>query len=250
MTTGSRAASQATRLRFRNASLKTGLGASRITTWSTLAASIFSRHWSERKSRLRRVPTRSIEPCAEPVKRTSTKSPQVASWRLPLRVHTTWRRSANSTRNSRPKSAMTRPSTTTDSLRSRRVVMGTGTSSARRSDLEQGVELGGADEVVLRQAVDGVGDVAHLAFAPLHDHVRVVVLAVGHPRGGVHERHRLEVVLELVRLGDHPAVLGPAVESLEQGLHLLRREGSHPALAGHALLARELVHGVAIRSMD
>ena len=54
-----------------------------------------------------------MEPCAEPVRRTSTKSPQVASCCLPLRVQTIWRRSASSTRNSRPKSATTRPSTTT-----------------------------------------------------------------------------------------------------------------------------------------
>src|SRR5688572_12270246 len=217
MTTGSRAASQATRLRFRNASLKTGLGASRITTWSTLAASIFSRHWSDRNSRLRRVPTRSIEPCAEPVRRTSTKSPQVASWRLPLRLQTIWRRSESSTRNSRPKSAITRPSTTTDSLRSRRVVIGVGR-ACLRSDLEERVQLGRADEVVLRQAVDRVGHVAHLAFAPLHDHVGMVVLAVRDPRRGVHEGHGLEVVPELEGLGDHAAFLRPAGKALQQRL--------------------------------
>src|SRR5690242_20734980 len=225
MMAGIRAASQATSERLRNASLNAGFGASRITTWSTLAASIFSRHWSLRKSRLRRVPTRSIEPWALPVRRTSTKSPQVASWRLPLRVQTTCRRSANSTRNSRPKSATTRPSTTTDSLRSRRVVI-------VGSDFEQGVQLRRADEVVLREAVDRVRDVRHAALAPLHQHVGVVVLAMRDPRGGVHEGHGLEVVLEFVRLGDHAVGLeGPALQALQHRAGLLGRERGHIAFA-------------------
>src|SRR5262245_36179945 len=187
-----RAASQATSERSRKAWLKAGLGASRITTWSTFAASVFSRHSSERKRRLRRVPTRWIEPAAGPVSFTSTKSPQAESCFLPFLVQTIWRRSGSSTRNSRPKSAPTRPSTTTCCSRSRRVVI--------RSDLEEGVQLRGADEVVLGEAVDGVRRIAHLALPPLHDHVGMVVLAVRDPRGGVHEGHRLEVVLELVGL--------------------------------------------------
>src|SRR5579872_282520 len=113
-----------------------------------------------------------MEPWAEPVRRTSTKSPQVASCFLPLRVQATWRLSASSTRNSRPKSAITRPSETTCCSRSRRVV---------NSELEQGVELGGADEVVLREAVDRVRHVGHAAFAPFHDEIGVMVLAVRDP---------------------------------------------------------------------
>src|SRR5258708_38522672 len=218
---------------LRNASLKGGLGASRITTWSTLAAIAFSFHWSERYRRLRRVPTRSIDPCAAPVRRTSTKSPQVASWRLPLRVQTTWRRSANSTRNSRPKSATTRPSITTCSDFSRRVVT---------SKLEQGVELRGADEVVLREAVDSVRHVRHAALVVSDQHVGMMVFAVRHPGGRVHERHRLVVVRELVGLADRDPVLRPPVEPFEHGAHLLGRERRDAALAGPAFLARELVH--------
>src|SRR6185369_8183794 len=233
MTTGSRAASHATSERFRNASLNGGLGARRMTTWSTLAASVFSRHWSERKRRFLRVPSRSIDPCADPVRRTSTKSPQVASCFLPLRVQTIWRLSASSTRNSRPKSAMTRPSTTTCCSRSRRVVI---------LEVEQRVQLRGADEVVLGQPVDGVRDVRDLALAPAHQHVRVVVLAVRDPGRGVHERHGLEVGLELVGLRDRLAVARPALQSLQHRAHLLVGQRRDTALAGNALLARELVH--------
>src|SRR6187455_3606314 len=114
-----------------------------------------------------------MDPCAGPVSRTITKSPQVASWRLPLRVQTIWRLSANSTRNSRPKSATTRPSMTTCCSFSRRV---------GKSELEEGVELRGADEVVLRQPVDRVGDVRNLALVVPDEHVRVVVFAVRDPR--------------------------------------------------------------------
>src|SRR5256885_16998276 len=114
-----------------------------------------------------------MEPCALPVSRTSTKSPQLASWRLPLRVQTTCRRSANSTRNSRPKSATTRPSATIDSLRSLRVVMQD--RAWRFSDLEERVELGGADEIVLGEAVDGVGHVRDAALVVAHEHVGVMV---------------------------------------------------------------------------
>src|ERR1700682_5249237 len=205
-----RAASHATRLMLRNASLMGGLGASRITTWSTLAASVFSLHWSERKSRLRRVPTRSMEPCAEPVRRTSTKSPQGASWRLPLRVQTIWRRSANSTRNSRPQSATSRASMTTCSDFSRRAC------TPRLLDLEQRVELRGADEIVLRQAVDGVRGVRHAALVVADGEVRVMVLAMRNPGGRVHEGHGLVVVLEGVGLGDRLAVERPAVQALQQ----------------------------------
>src|SRR4051794_36052677 len=194
-----RAASQATRLRFRNASLYGGLGARRITTWSTFAASIFSFHWSLRKSTLRRVPMRSMEPCAEPVSRISTKSPQVASWRLPLRVHTTWRRSASSTRNSRPKSATTRPSTTTCCSRSRRVVIAC---AAAASQVEERVELRRADEVVLREPLDRVRVVRDTALVVAHAQLGMVVLAMRDPRTGVHEGHRLEIIREAVGLHD------------------------------------------------
>src|ERR1051326_4273940 len=174
-----------------------------------------------------------MDPCAEPVRRTSTKSPQVASCFLPLRVQTIWRLSASSTRNSRPKSAMTRPSTTTCCSRSRRVVI---------LEIEQRVELGGADEVVLRKAADGVRPVGDAALAPFHEHVGMVVFAVRDPRRGVHERHRLEVVPELVRLRDALAVALPALQALQHREHLRVAERLDAALAGNALLAGELVH--------
>ena len=78
-------------------------------------------------------------------------------------------------------------------FRSRRVVIAAG---RRASELEQRVELRRADEVVLRQAVDRVRDVRDAALVVAHQHVGMVVLAVRDPRRRVHERHRLEVVLE------------------------------------------------------
>src|SRR5690348_16178176 len=210
-----------------------------------------------------------MEPCDPPVSRTSTKSPHVASCFLPLRVQTTCRRSASSIRNSRPKSATTRPSTTTCCSRSRRVVTRTGARSRRYTQINadgfsspgssacicayprtiscsncaERIELRGADEVVLREAADRVGHVRDAALVVAHQHVGVVVLAMGDPRRGVHERHGLEVVPELVRLRDRAVGERPALEALQQGPDLLRREGSDAALAGLALLARELVHG-------
>src|SRR5881394_2656898 len=175
-----------------------------------------------------------MEPCAEPVIRTITKSPQVASWRLPLRVQTIWRLSGSSTRNSRPKSATTRPSMTICCSFSRRV--------GKESEFEERVELGGADEIVLRQPVDRVRDVRHPALVVADEHVRVMVLAVRYPCGRVHERHGLEVVLERVRLGDRLPVLRPALQPLQERADLLGGERSHAALAGHALLAGEFVH--------
>src|SRR5690606_7185420 len=118
-----------------------------------------------------------------------------------------------------------------------------GWSSARASELEQGVELRGADEVVLRQAPDRMGHVGDAALVVAHGEVGMVVLAVRDPRRGVHEGHGLEVVAETVGLGDRPALERPAVEALEQRARLVGRERGHAALAGLALLAGELVHG-------
>ena len=71
----------------------------------------------------------------------------------------------------------------------------------------------------------------------------MVVLAMRDPGGGVHERHRLVVVLELVGLGDGLAIARPALQPLQHRAHLLVGERRDAALAGNALLARELVHG-------
>src|SRR5690606_11588813 len=60
----------------------------------------------------------------------------------------------------------------------------------------KGAGAGGADEVVLGQAAGIVGRIAHHAAVVMHRQVRMVVLAVGHVRQRVHERHRAVVVLE------------------------------------------------------
>src|SRR5712692_6537280 len=76
----------------------------------------------------------------------------------------------------------------------------------------------------------------------------MVVLAVRHPRRGVHERHGLVVVREAVRLRDRLAVERPALEALQHRTHLLGCERCHAAFARLAFLARELVHcGVFLR---
>src|SRR5258708_16495432 len=74
----------------------------------------------------------------------------------------------------------------------------------------------------------------------------MVVFAVGDPRGGIHERHGLEVVLELVGPGDHAGVERPAREPLQQGPDLVGAERRHAALARFAFLARQLVHEAAL----
>ncbi len=74
------------------------------------------------------------------------------------------------------------------------------TGCRRRAELcpgEERVDLGGADEVVLTQAADGVGPVRDLATGVRDLEIGVVIFAVRHPGERVHERHRLVEVLEL-----------------------------------------------------
>ena len=83
----------------------------------------------------------------------------------------------------------------------------------------QVVHLGGADEIVVGDAADGVGVVAQGAGVVTHDHLRMVVLAVRDPRHRVDEGHRLVVIFELkglrqLTIGDLPA-LGVAQLVLE-----------------------------------
>src|SRR3989338_3912304 len=87
-----------------------------------------------------------------------------------------------------------------------------GSVSAWFSNLEQRVHFRGTDEVVFRQAVDGVGGVFHLATVVGDGEIGVMVFAVRHPGDGVHEGDGLVVILEVVGLADQVAVLLPAFQ--------------------------------------
>ena len=87
------------------------------------------------------------------------------------------------------------------------------------------VQLSGADEVVLRQALDGMGHVAHLAGLVTHLHVRVMVLPVGNPGRGVDERHGLVVILEREGLFDSSVHQRPSAQHREIAVDFGQVEG-------------------------
>jgi hypothetical protein len=112
---------------------------------------------------------------------------------------------------------------------------------------EQRVDLGRADKVVLGQALDGVGRVAHQAAPPADLEIRVMVLRVGDPRDCVDEPHRLVKSLELELAPDLRGVVVQApvlVQLRDQPLGFLPPNGTHAGLAGQAALLGQFGHGV------
>src|SRR6185312_1779458 len=115
----------------------------------------------------------------------------------------------------------------------------------RPSTERYGVDLGGADEVVLRQPLDRVRGELHAAVVVPHLEVRMMVLDVGNMGERIDEAHSPIEVLELelppqIRplLGEHPLPR----ELLHELLSLLARIGRDPTLAGLATLLRQLAH--------
>lgn len=104
------------------------------------------------------------------------------------------------------------------------------------SNFEQGIHLGGANKVVLRQAIDGMCRVFHVAFVVAYRQFWVMVFAMRQPRYGVNERYGLIIVLEFEGLADEMVVLHPAIELMNQFVDLILRQRRHTALAGLALL--------------
>src|SRR5882672_850979 len=111
--------------------------------------------------------------------------------------------------------------------------------------LRERVDFRGADEVVLREAADGVRRVADAAVVVADLEIRVVILAVCDMRHGIDERHRAVEVLEAELapyLGaggvDRPAVL----QLPQQALGGARRQGRHAALARNAFLRAQIAH--------
>src|SRR5260221_1434314 len=113
--------------------------------------------------------------------------------------------------------------------------------------LEKGVQLGRADEIVLRQTADGMRHIFHAATVVSHDEIRMVPFAVRHPRGGVHERHRVLVIVEVIRLVDGVVAQFPTRDALQQRPQLRRRQCRDAALARLAPFARELADAVVVK---
>ncbi len=116
---------------------------------------------------------------------------------------------------------------------------------------EQRIDLGRADEVVFRQAADGMRGVADGALAPADGEVGVVVLAMRDPGRGVHEGHGLVIVLEFVGLADDAAFALPARQRRQHGGGFGVGQRRHAAFAGLALAFRQvanLVHWGSVQS--
>src|ERR1700736_1154307 len=111
------------------------------------------------------------------------------------------------------------------------------------SDPWNAIHLRGADEVVLGQALDGMGreDDAAVVVADLE--VRMVVLDVGHMRDGVHETHRPIEILERQLAADRLAIRRQDPCGIEFGEQLngcRACEGLHSTLTGSALFLSEV----------
>ena len=101
------------------------------------------------------------------------------------------------------------------------------------------VDLGGADEVVLRQPADGVGAVAHAALVVADLEIRVMVLDVGHVRQGVDEAHGAVEVAKGEFATHGLAVFRPGTSRIESCSAARRRlrgaSRRHAAFAGFAM---------------
>src|SRR5262249_2559850 len=64
------------------------------------------------------------------------------------------------------------------------------------SESRKRLDLRGADEIVLRDSADRVSAEFHAAAVVADAHVRMMILAVDHPRDRIHEGYRLVEVLE------------------------------------------------------
>src|SRR6185369_2599089 len=130
-----------------------------------------------------------------------TRSPTTASLRLPRTWQSSRAPAGSSTTTWRPGAETISP----------------GGRSAEEGD--EGIGLGGADEVVRRDAARRVRREADPAAIELHVQLGVVVLDVAHPRERVDERHRLEPALERERLLDRAARVAPAAHLREVVAH-------------------------------
>jgi len=89
--------------------------------------------------------------------------------------------------------------------------------------LHQGIDLSGADEIVLGKAVDGVRAVTHLATIITDVEIGVMVLAMRDPGHGIHEGHGVVIVLEGIGFAQLAVAQLPAVEFGQQKRDLFFR---------------------------
>src|SRR5687768_3325890 len=103
------------------------------------------------------------------------------------------------------------------------------------SNLEQGVDFGGTDKIILGQAADCVSRVFNTAFVVTDHHVRVMILPMRNPRNGVHESNGLVVILEMVVFTNYLLEKLPSFELLHQHGYFRGRKRRHIAFAWLAL---------------
>ena len=84
-----------------------------------------------------------------------------------------------------------------------------------RSEIEQGVNLRRANEIVFTNPFYCVGHVGDFALVVADGDIGMMVLAVGNPRRCVDEGHGLAIVLELIGLANHAVGAGPSLHTLE-----------------------------------
>ncbi|MEJ2700743.1 MAG: SLC13 family permease, partial [Desulfuromonadales bacterium] len=99
----------------------------------------------------------------------------------------------------------------------------------------QGIDPGRADEVVFRQAFDGVCVVGDPARVVADLQIRMMILPMRNPGGRVDESHCPVIVLEVKGLPDPSPLEFPTFQPRQQSGDFLFAQGRGPALAGFAV---------------
>jgi hypothetical protein len=109
------------------------------------------------------------------------------------------------------------------------------------SNLEQGVDFGGTNKIILGKATDCVRSVFNTTFVVADHHVRVMILAMRDPRDRIYESNGLVVILEMVVFTNHLLEKLPSFELLHQHGYFRGRKRWHIAFAWFALLCCEII---------
>jgi hypothetical protein len=121
------------------------------------------------------------------------------------------------------------------------------TSNAGRN--KKAVNFGSANEVVFRQAADGMGRIADKALLVADLEIGVVIFAMGNPSRGIDESQGLEVILEQVGFNQRVTPLFPPAQILQQALDFFLFQRWNPAFAGLAVFFRKITQrGIHVRS--
>src|SRR5260370_42268671 len=110
---------------------------------------------------------------------------------------------------------------------------------------ENQIDLGGADKIVLGQALDAVGREGDAAVVVADFEVRMVVLDVGYMCERVHEAHRAIEVFERELAADGAGILRQSPSGIEVGEQGSGRgvcQRRRAAFTGFALFLSEIAH--------